>query len=150
MKFQHVADVAVEFYSCATCLKGVQRRLNSTKIHQYLRSVCRKIALLKSLNFATSKEPNSHIFLRYRTDRYQNKRNFVIYKVTRGFFFNFRILIKDTPSEISVFQAKKNFSKKKYNSKTKVKSEKKNSLLFYRAQNSASIDILINCVQCVG
>ena len=25
MKYQHVADVVVEFYSCATCVKGVGR-----------------------------------------------------------------------------------------------------------------------------
>ena len=36
--------------------------LKGTTIHQYLRNVCRKIALLKSFNFTTSKEVNSHIF----------------------------------------------------------------------------------------
>ena len=63
MKHQHVADAVVEFHSSATCVYGVLGGLNGTKIHQYLRNVCRKIAVLKSFNFATSKEPNSHSFL---------------------------------------------------------------------------------------
>ena len=36
--------------------------LNGTTIHQYLRNVCRNIALLKSFNVATSKELNSQSF----------------------------------------------------------------------------------------
>ena len=36
MKYQHVADIVVELYSCAKCLKGVWGRLNGTKIHQNL------------------------------------------------------------------------------------------------------------------
>ena len=62
MKCQHVADVVVEFYSCATCVKGDLRGLNSTIIRQYLRNVRRKIALLKGFNFETSKESNSYSF----------------------------------------------------------------------------------------
>ena len=75
----------------------------------------------------------------------QKKRNFVLYKVIESFFqfsnseknyalWNLFFLGKNPP-----------FSKKMYNSKTKMKFEK-NSLLFCRAQNSASIDIRINCV----
>ena len=62
LKYQHVADVAVDFYSCATCLKGVfreevERHYNPSIFKKF---VCRKVALLKSLKFTTSKEPNSH------------------------------------------------------------------------------------------
>ena len=62
MKYQHVADAVVEFYSCATCVNEVYGGLNATKFHQYLRNVCRNIALLKSFSFATFEEPSSHNF----------------------------------------------------------------------------------------
>ena len=87
MKYQHVADV-VEFYSCTTCAKGVKGVLNSSSIHQYSGNVCRKIALLKSFNFATSKEPNSHKFLATGQILVSKEADFVMYKV-REFFFQF-------------------------------------------------------------
>ena len=62
MKFHHVADVVVKFYKCVMCVNEVLGGLNTTTIRQYLRNSCRKIALLKSLNFATSKESNFHSF----------------------------------------------------------------------------------------
>ena len=46
---------------CDVC-KGGLGGLNGTTIHQYLRNVCSNIALLRSFNFAISKEPNSHNF----------------------------------------------------------------------------------------
>ena len=46
---------------CDVC-KGGLGGFNGTTIHQFLRNVCRKIALLKSFTFATSKEPKSHSF----------------------------------------------------------------------------------------
>ena len=61
-KYEHVADVVVKLYSCATFLNRAYGGLNATKTHQYLGNVCRKIALLKNFNFATSNEPNSHSF----------------------------------------------------------------------------------------
>ena len=39
MKSQNVADVVVEFYSCATCIKGVRGALNGTTIRRYLRNM---------------------------------------------------------------------------------------------------------------
>ena len=62
MKDEHVADVVVKFYSCATYVKGVYGGLNATTIHHYLRNVRRKVALLKRFHFSTSKESNSHSF----------------------------------------------------------------------------------------
>ena len=47
---------------CKGGLWGGGGRLNGTTINQYLGNVCRKIALLKRFNFATSKKPNSHSF----------------------------------------------------------------------------------------
>ena len=52
-KYQHVADVVVEFYSCTTCVKGVYGGLNGTTIHQYFK---------KCLQKNRSKEPSSHSF----------------------------------------------------------------------------------------
>ena len=51
---------------CDVCKDGLGG-LNGTAIHQYLRNVCRKIALLKSFTSATSKEMISQ-FLSYMTD----------------------------------------------------------------------------------
>ena len=62
MRYHHVADILVEIYNCATCVNWVYGGLNAIKMHQYLTNVCRKIALLKSFNFETSKESNSHSF----------------------------------------------------------------------------------------
>ena len=55
MKYQVVSDVVGKFYSCVTCVKGVKRGLNATTIRQYLRNVCRKIALLQLLKNVTLK-----------------------------------------------------------------------------------------------
>ena len=61
-KFEHVADLVVKFYSCATYVKGFVGGLNATTSHHYLRNVRREVALLKSFNFAASKESNSPSF----------------------------------------------------------------------------------------
>ena len=49
------------FQLCDVC-KGGLGGLSDTTVRQFLRNVCRKIALPKILNFATSKEPNYHSF----------------------------------------------------------------------------------------
>ena len=85
MKYQHVADVVVEVYSCATCIGG---GLNGTTIHQYLINFCTKIALLKSLNFVTSKEQNSRSFLRHWTDTVKKEAEICDLHRYRKFFFS--------------------------------------------------------------
>ena len=62
MNYQHVADVVVEFYSCATCIKG---GLGGVEQH-YNASIFKK-CLLKSrcqekFKFSFSKEPTYHSF----------------------------------------------------------------------------------------
>ena len=101
MKYQHVADVMVEFYSCATCVGGGGGGLNGTTIHQYLRNVCIKIALLNSLNFATSNEPNSCSFRGTALILVTKKAEFCDLQSYGKFFFpNFE---KITASEFSVY-----------------------------------------------
>ena len=77
--------------------------LNETTIHQYLRNVCRKIALPKSFNFANSKEPNSHSF--WATGLILVPKEAVSCELQsyKEFFYNYRILKKITPSRFSVF-----------------------------------------------
>ena len=63
MKYQHIEGVVVKLHNCLTCVnRGLGGGLNATTIREYLRKICRKIALLKSFNFATSKESNPHSF----------------------------------------------------------------------------------------
>ena len=62
MKYEHVADVVVKFFSCATCVNGFDGGLNATTIHHYLRNARRKVALLKSFKIVTSKESNYDSF----------------------------------------------------------------------------------------
>ena len=106
MKYQHVADVDMEFYSCATCVKGV---LGGVEQHynpwQYLGDVCRKIALLKSLIFATSKEPKSHSFWAIGQILVSKEAEFFDLQGYR-FFFIFPILKKIRRLESQFFRQK--------------------------------------------
>ena len=119
--------------------------MNGTTIHQYLRNVCRKIALLKSLNFANSKEPNFHNFWATWLILVSKEAEFCDLKCYREFFFSIFEISKNYAVWNFSFLGKNTFFWKKYNSTTKIKFEKK-TLWFCRAQNSASIDISINSV----
>ena len=129
MKNQHVADVVVEFYGCVKCAKGVYGGLNGTTIHQYLRNVCRKFALLKSFNFATSKEPSSHSFWATGLILVSKKRKFWIYKVTESFFLIFETYKIYTVWNFSFLCKKSFFWKKITTRKLKWNSKKKLSVV---------------------
>ena len=124
----HVADVVVQFYSCATCVKGVLVELSSTTIHQYLGNVCKKIALLKSFNFVTSKEPNSFSFWATGLIMVPKEAEFFDPQSTREFFFRFSNSGKKHAVWNFSFLCKNAFFWKKklmFILKTKMKFEKK-------------------------
>ena len=110
-----------------------------------------KNTLLKILNFANSKELNSHSFWATGQILVSKESQFSDLETYREFFFNFRILRKITPSGISDFQGKNTFLPKKpkfrracfFLSTLKLK---KSFLLLCRAQSSASFDINISLV----
>ena len=102
MKYQYVAD-DVKFYSYATCVKGVQGKLNGTTIHQYLRNVSEKksspekfpfFKLLKNRTLTVSELQNWYW--------HQKKRNFVIYNAVES-LFQFSKSKKNASSGLSVF-----------------------------------------------
>ena len=128
MKCQYVADVVVEFHSCETYVKGGLGGLKGTTIHQYLRNVCRKIDLLKSFRFATSKEPNSDSFWATGLILVSTEAEFCIYKVTESFFLIFEVWKILHRLKFQFFRQKIIFLKKKcitrklkWNSKKKLR-----------------------------
>ena len=89
----------MKFYSCVTYLKGgLGGGLNATTIHHYLRNVRRNVALLKSLNFATFKESDSHSFRATWMILISEEAEFCELQSYREFFYNFRIMKKIVPS----------------------------------------------------
>ena len=105
MKYQLVADVVAELYSCATCVKGVYGVWTT---------------LLKSFNFATFKEPNPHSFWALGLILVWKEAEFCDLQSYRQFFFRF--LRKSRHFEFKFLG--KNAFKKSYDAKNEMDFEK--------------------------
>ena len=119
MKYQHVADIVVKFYSCATCVKWVWEVVE----RHYNPSLFKKYGAEKSLSWKVSnlqllKNLTLSVFELKDWYMYQNKPNFAIYKVTQSFFSIFELWKKLRRAEFQFFKQKFIFLKKMYNSKT--------------------------------
>ena len=107
--------------------KGVYGGLNGTIIHQYLRNVCRKMALLKSFKFATFKELNSQSFWTTRLILVLKEAELCDLHNYRDFFLIFEVWKNYAVWNIRFLGKNEFFLKQRYNSKSKMKFEK-NSL----------------------
>ena len=106
MKYQHVADVVVDFIAVQRVYRELRGALNGTTNHKYSINVCRMIALLKRFNFATSKEPKSHSFWAIGLLSVSKEAKFCDLQNYKEFFFNFSNSEKIRRLEFQVFRQK--------------------------------------------
>ena len=62
MKYQHIADVVVEFYCYATCVNGVLGGVEQHDNPSIFKKFLQNNRFAEKFQFATSKEQSSHIF----------------------------------------------------------------------------------------
>ena len=123
MKYQHVANVFMKFYSCATCVKGIGR---DWTIHQYWRNMEQKNHSPENFIFANSKEPSSHSFWATGLMLVPKEPEFCGLQSYWEFFFQISNSGKSYAVWIFSFLGKNaSLWKKLDNSKTKMKFEKK-------------------------
>ena len=135
---KYVTDVVVEFYSCVTYVKGIDGGGGGVGAEwHYQPSIFNTMSADKSLSwkFSILQLLKNRTFLIFELQDwywFQKKRNFVILKVKEGFFSICELWEKLRRVEFHIFRQKCTFFKKKlYNSKTKMKFEKKLVVVLY-------------------
>ena len=122
-------------------ISGIWRAILMFCSEQY---VYRKFALLKSFNFTTSKERNSHSFQAKGLILVSPETKFCFLQSRRELFFNFRILKKSCSMGFKFLGKKAHFQIKFNNSKKN--NFRKKTLYSFVEQNIASIYIRSNSV----